>query len=211
MLLYHHFGHGSPESPQHIMLFGGNDGPCLCGRLDDDVMVDGLYGMDIDYAGADALDLKDLGSLKGMVNHVSGGDDAEVFPFSQDDAFPELPVVIISIDNGGIEAPHPDIDRPLVIDVVTGASNLGTLSCIGRCHDDHIGHGTEYTDIFGGMVGAASGTHVDSGTRSRNDDALTGIGQVVSHLLAGTHDDKRRIAVGIGPLAAGGKPGADAD
>ena len=85
------------ETADDVVLLNGDDSACLLRRLDDDVAVDGLDGVDVDESCTDALSLQLLDCLERLVDDKTGGDDGDVIALVERDALAQLKAVGLGI------------------------------------------------------------------------------------------------------------------
>ena len=78
LLLAEQGADGLAQTADDAVLLGGDDLAAFLGSLEDDLLIQGLDGVDVDDAGVDALGGQLFGGQTGFVDHQAGGDDGDI-------------------------------------------------------------------------------------------------------------------------------------
>ena len=165
------------------MLLGGNDGTgLLCGG-DKKLLVKGLYGVDIDHLGADALGCESLCRFECKVYHIAGCGNGNVSTLAKSHALADLELVAGNsggdLRNG--KSAEAEVHRTVGVDrcLDCGVCLVG----IGRVDNGHTGDSTHKSDILVALVGRAVLTYGDTRVSCAYLYVKVGITDRVSHLL----------------------------
>ena len=172
------------EAADDIVLFCRHDTAAITGRVDDALLIEGFYGVDVDDAGGNAVILQLFRSHQRFVDHEAGGHDGNVVAFGQDLGLAPLELVVAVEDDRDGEAPESHVDRTVILRGGDGRS-LG-FDGIGRVDDGHAGDGAHEGDVLVALVGCAVFTDGDTGMGGAELDVQVRIADRVADLLEGT-------------------------
>ena len=186
------------------MLLGGDHLAALFGRLQDDLLVQRLDGVDVDDAGMDALGGQLLGSDAGLVDHQAGGDDGNVIALGDLLALADLKVVVVGIvEHGHRQTAEAQVDR--AFHGVGGTHSGAGLHVIGGADDGHAGQAAHQGEILAALVGSAVLTDGDAAVGRADLNVQTGVGDGVADLLKGTARSEHGKAGNERGIAHGGQ------
>ncbi len=104
----------SPRPPMTLCSSAVMTLPHSFGRLEDDLLVQRLDGVDVDDAGVDALGGQLLGSHAGLVDHQAGGDDGNVVALGELLALADLEVIVgLIVEHGHGQTAEAQVDGAL--------------------------------------------------------------------------------------------------
>lgn len=92
-VLAEELGHGGTQTADDVVLLGGDDGTGLLGGGQEQLLIQGLDGVEVQDPGGDALGGEDVGGLQGHLDHHAHGHDGHVLAVTQGDALAQLEVV----------------------------------------------------------------------------------------------------------------------
>src|SRR5262245_15057859 len=84
---------GAAEAAGDLVVLDGEDAAGLAGGAGQELDVDGLDGVDVDDAGADAVGGQHRRRLDGGADGAAGGDDGQILALDQGHALAELELV----------------------------------------------------------------------------------------------------------------------
>ena len=97
------------------MLFAGDDLAALLGRLENNLLVEGLDGADVDNAGVDAFSSEVLRSCQGFGDHEARCDDGNIIAVRELLALSELESVVLRVvEYRRCQTAQADIDRAFI-------------------------------------------------------------------------------------------------
>ena len=191
------------------MLLGGDHLAALFGRLQDDLLVQRLDGVDVDDAGMDALGGQLLGSDAGLVDHQAGGDDGNVIALGDLLALADLKVVVVGIvEHRHRQTAEAQVDR--AFHGVGGTHSGAGLHVIGGADDGHAGDAAHEGKVLAALMGCTVLTHRDAAVGGTDLHVQVGVADGVAHLLKGTAGGKHGKAGNKGHIAHGGQAGGHA-
>src|SRR5699024_5207199 len=85
------------QAADDAVLLAGDDLPAVPGGVQDQLLVQGLDGVDDDDPGADALGGQVPGGDAGLVHLQAGGDDGDVLALGDRFALADLKVVVVGV------------------------------------------------------------------------------------------------------------------
>ena len=144
--------HGFAQTADDVVLLGGDHLAALFGRLQDDLLVQRLDGVDVDDAGMDALGGQLLGSDAGLVDHQAGGDDGNVIALGDLLALADLKVVVVGIvEHRHRQTAEAQVDR--AFHGVGGTHSGAGLHVIGGADDGHAGDAAHEGKVLAALIG----------------------------------------------------------
>ena len=169
------------------MLLGDNHGSGLdCGG-DDCLGVERLDGRHIDDLGTDSIGFKSLGSLKGLPNHVPGGEDGDILAFVQDVSLSDFERLVRS-EVGDLRTAETQIDRAVIFGC--GDRRVLCLRPVARVDHNHSRKSAHQGDVLHCLVGGTVLTEGDSGVRGCDLDVGLAVADLHSDLVVNTSGDE---------------------
>ena len=104
-LLAQNAAHGLAQAAQDVVLLAGDDLAALLGRLQHQLLVQGLDGGHVDDPGGDALLLQGLGGLQGLGHQQAVGDDGHVSSLGEHLALADLELEVLPVVEHGHAGP----------------------------------------------------------------------------------------------------------
>ena len=186
------------------MLLGSDDLAALLSSLEDDLLVQGLDGVDVDDPGVDTLGSQLLGGHACLVDHQAGGDDGNIVALGQLLALAQLKVVVgLIVEHRHSQTAEAQIDG--AFHGVGGAHSGACLDIVGGADDGHAGDAAHQGKVLAALVGSAVLTHGDAAVGGADLHVQVGVAHRVAHLLEGAAGCKHGKAGNKGHIAHSGQ------
>ena len=142
--------------------------------VQDQLLVQGLDGVDVDDPGADALGGQVLGGDAGLVHLQAGGDDGDVLALGDRFALADLKVVVVGVvENGHGQPAQPQVDRAVHLE--GGADGRPCLDVVGGADDGHAGQRAHEGKVLAALVGRAVLAHRNAPVGRADLDVEAGV------------------------------------
>ena len=205
-LLTEQGGDRLPQAADDRVLLAGDDLSALLRSLQDQLLVQGLDGAQVDDSGGDAGLGQRLARLDGLVDQQAVGDDGHVAAIPEDLAPADLePEAGLVVEHGDGQPAEAQVDRALVL---IGGFHCGPgLHIVGGGHDHHAGDGAHEGEVLAALVGGSVLPHRDAAVGGADLHVQVGVANGVAHLLEGPSGGEHGKAGGKGHQSHGGRAG----
>ena len=174
----------------------------LGGALDDQVGVDGLNGVHVDDLGVNTLGSKLLGSLEGLADHQTAGDDGNVGALAHNDAATQLKLVGLGVvDDRRGQTGKAHVHRAVAL--VGGARHGAGFDVVSGNDHGHAGDNAHKGDILAALVRGTILAHRDTGVCGTDLDVEVRVTDGIADLLKGAAGGKHGKGAREGNAAGG--------
>ena len=141
------------ETADNAVFFSGDDCAGFICRLDKNLPVNGLDGVNIDNPCVDSISFKFLCGKKSLVDHKTGCNDCYVLAVLEGNALSKLKLVILAVYPWNRKAAEAHING--AVKIGSGKNSLIGFNIICRVNDNHVRNGAHERDILAALVACA--------------------------------------------------------
>ena len=208
-MLAHHLRDHRTQAAEGAVLLDRHDGARGTGGLYHGLGVKRLDAIHVEHRCRDALLGQQVGSVHGMADHLTGGDERHIGAATHPGGTIHLErALVLGVHVLDRVAAHADIGRLVVGN--QGAHKLGSLKTIARQIHAHVRDSAHGGDILRGVMAHAQGAVGHAARDADELDVGVGVRDVDLALLIRARGHKGRRRGGPGLLSARSHAGGDA-